>query len=84
MDLITPLCYRHYKMFDEQIFYIKNDKKLHSWYNNGDFYKLNMIYNEIDYCTYINNNCDDNRIRKRILDIYENFKYMEEIMYNYK
>ena len=49
VDLITPLCYRHYKVFDEQIAYIKNDKKLHSCYKGGNFYKLNMIYNEIDY-----------------------------------
>ncbi|WBW96328.1 phosphoribosyltransferase [Oceanirhabdus sp. W0125-5] len=78
VDLITPLCYRHYKFFHDQIKYIKNSEKLHSWYNNGQFYKLKMIYHEMDYYTYINENCFDDTIKNRLLDIYENFKYIEE------
>ncbi len=80
VDLITPLCYRQYKIFDEQIEYIKNDKKLHYWYKNGQFYRLNMIYKEIDYYTYINENCADDTIKERMLNIYENFKYIEDIL----
>lgn len=80
VDLVTPLCYRYYKVFDEQITYIKNDKKLHSRYQDGNFYKLDIIYNKIDYLTYINDNCTDHKIKKRILDIYENFEQIEKII----
>lgn len=41
-----------------------------------------MIYNEIDYYTYINNNCDDDTIKKRIFNIFKNFRGIEDIISN--
>jgi len=80
IDLITPVCYRHFKVLNEQIDYIKNSNKLHERYIDGKFNKLNMIYDEIDYRLYINNNCADETVKARLLTIYERFKYIVDTM----
>lgn len=83
IDLITPLCYRHYEILNEQIDYIKNLKEIHTRYSQGSFNKLNMIYNEIDYSQYISKSSMDELCKLRILNIYERFRYLDDIMADY-
>lgn len=81
IDLITPLCYRHFTILDEQIEYIKHADKIHSRYKEGAFNKLNMIYQEIDYTQYILQSNIEESYKTRILDIYERFKALEKIIF---
>ena len=83
IDLITPLCYRHFKILDEQINYIKNLKEIHTRYSQDSFNKLSMIYNEMDYSQYISKSSIDELRKLRILNIYERFRYLDDIMENY-
>lgn len=80
IDLITPLCYRYFKILEEQLEFLKNGKDINFRYDLVKFSKINMIYDKIDYCLYINNNCTETSKKTKILNIYERIKEVMEIL----
>jgi len=53
IDIITPLEYRHYAIFDEKIANIRSKDSLHPDYEEA-FYKSEFIYKKIDFEEYLN------------------------------
>lgn len=80
IDLITPLCYRHFTILEEQLEFLKNGKDINFRYDLAKFSKINMIYDKIDYCLYINNNCTENSTKTRTLNIYKRIKEIMKIL----
>ena len=80
IDLITPLCYRYFKILLEHLEFLKNGKDNNFSYDLVEFSKINMIYDKIDYASYINNNCKELLIKKRTLNIYERTKEIMRIL----
>ena len=74
IDLITPLCYRYFKILEEHIEYLKNVQDYNFRYDLVEFSKINMIYDKMDYCSYINSNCKEPSANIRTLNIYEKIK----------
>lgn len=74
IDLITPLCYRYFKILEEHIEYLKNVQDYNFRYDLVEFSKINMIYDKMDYCSYINNNCKEPSANIRTLNISEKIK----------
>lgn len=74
IDLITPLCYRYFKILEEHIEFLKNVQDYNFRYDLVEFSKINMIYDKMDYCSYINNNCKEPSANIRTLNIYEKIK----------
>ena len=74
IDLITPLCYRYFKILEEHLKFLKNKKDNNFRYDLVEFSKINMIYDKIDYSLYINNNCIETSTKTRIFSIYERIK----------
>lgn len=74
IDLITPLCYRYFKILEEHLKFLKNKKDNNFRYDLVEFSKINMIYDKIDYSSYINNNCIETSTKTRIFSIYERIK----------
>lgn len=74
IDLITPLCYRYFKILEEHIGYLKNVQDYNFRYDLVEFSKINMIYDKMDYCSYINSNCKEPSANIRTLNIYEKIK----------
>ncbi len=79
IDLITPLCYRYFKILEEHLEFLKNGKDINFRYDLIKFSKINMIYDKIDYCLYINNNCTETSTKTRILNIYERINEVMDI-----
>lgn len=82
IDLITPLCYRYFKILEEHLEFLKNEKDRNFRYDLVQFSKVNMIYQKIDFCSYINDNCKETLAKIRILDIYKRIKETMEILKN--
>lgn len=82
IDLITPLCYRYFKILEEHLEFLKNEKDSNFRYDLVQFSKVNMIYQKIDFCSYINDNCKETLAKIRILDIYKRIKETMEILKN--
>ena len=80
IDLITPLCYRYFKILEEHLKFLKNEKDINFRYDLVKFSKINMIYDKIDYCLYINNNCIETSTKTRIFSIYERIKDVMEML----
>nr|WP_314463049.1 hypothetical protein [uncultured Clostridium sp.] len=80
IDLITPLCYRYFKILEEHLEFLKNEKDINFRYDLVKFSKINMIYDKIDYYLYINNDCTETSTKTRILNIYERIKEVMEIL----
>ena len=80
IDLITPLCYRYFKILEEHLEFLKNGKDTNFPHDLDKLSKINMIYDKIDYCLYIKNNCMDNSKKTRVLNIYERVKGEMEIL----
>lgn len=74
IDLITPLCYRYFKILEEHLKFLKNKEDNNFRYDLVEFSKINMIYDKIDYSLYINNNCIETSTKTRIFSIYERIK----------
>lgn len=80
IDLITPLCYRYFKILEEHLEFIKNEEDINFRYDLVKFSKINMIYDKIDYCLYIKNNCTETSTKTKALSIYERVKEIMEIL----
>jgi hypothetical protein len=80
IDLITPLCYRYFKILEEHLEFLKNETDINFRYDLVEFSKINMIYDKIDYFSYINTNCTENSIKTRILNIYERIMEIIKIL----
>lgn len=80
IDLITPLCYRYFKILEEHLEFLKNGKEINFPYDLVKFSKINMIYDKIDYSLYINNNCTETTKITRTLNIYERVKGIMRIL----
>ena len=80
IDLITPLCYRYFKILEEHLEFLKNGKDINFRYDLIKFSKINMIYDKIDYSLYINNNCTETSTKTRILSIYKRIKEVMNIL----
>lgn len=77
IDIITPLEYRHFRRFDEEINYIKANTEIHNNYFQNKFYELNYIYNHMELEEYINTSEIFNENKQRILKIISKYKEME-------
>ena len=82
IDLITPLCYRHFTILLEQLEYLKNKENTNFRYDLNQFNDINMIYDKIDYYSYINSSGTENSTKTRILNIYKRVKEIKEILSN--
>ncbi len=80
IDLITPLCYRYFKILEEHLEFLKNREEIYFRYDLVKFSKINMIYDKIEYCLYINNNCIETSTKIRTFSIYERIKEVMEIL----
>ncbi|MBI9014680.1 MAG: hypothetical protein JEZ08_20755 [Clostridiales bacterium] len=77
VDIISPLEYRHYRRFDEEIEHMKTKTEIHKNYIANQFYKQNYIYDHIDFENYINNSEIIKTNKQRLLDITERYKQLE-------
>lgn len=76
LDILTPLEYRHFKIFAAEIEYIKTDGNIRENYLSNGFYKESYIYDKIDFMKYLNES-DINRINKNnLLKVVKNYKTM--------
>lgn len=80
IDLITPLCYRYFRILEEHLEILKNEKDINFRYDVVRFNKINMIYEEIDYYLYINSMCLETSTKTKILSIYERIHDIMEIL----
>ncbi|MTK09574.1 MAG: hypothetical protein F8N38_21100 [Hungatella sp.] len=80
IDLITPLCYRYFKILEEHLKFLKNKEDINFRYDLVEFSKINMIYDKIDYSLYINNNCIEASTKTRIFSVYERIKDVMEML----
>ncbi len=80
IDFITPLCYRYFKILEEHLRFLKNEKDINFRYDLVKFSKINMIYDKIDYYLYINNNCTETSTKTRIFSIYDRIKDAMEML----
>lgn len=74
IDLITPLEYRYYKRFDEEINHLKLSKDLNLKYYRDRFYKLNFVYNNHDF--------DDFLLRSNVIE--DRFNRLQATIEKYK
>ena len=82
IDLITPLCYRYFKILEEHLEFLKDGKGINFRYDLVRFNQINMIYDEIDYYSFINNNYIETSTKTRILSIYDKISGIMEILSN--
>ncbi len=80
IDLITPLCYRYFRILEEHLEFLKNETEINFRYDLVEFSKINMIYDKIDYSSYIDTNCTETSIKIRILNIYERIMEIVKIL----
>lgn len=76
IDLITPLQYRHYRIFDEEITDIRMSNKLSEKYKEN-FYNLKFVYDECDFVYYLNNSEIKRDKKIKLLDIVYKYKKIE-------
>jgi hypothetical protein len=82
IDLITPLCYRHFTILLEQLEFLKNKEDTNFRYDLPQFNEIKMISDKIDYYSYINSSGTENSIKTRTLNIYKRIKEIKEILSN--
>jgi hypothetical protein len=80
IDLITPLCYRYFKILEEHLEFLKDEINIDFRYDLVKFSKIEMIYDKIDYYSYINSNCTETSTKTRILNIYERIMEIIKIL----
>lgn len=74
IDIITPLEYRHYGYFDEKMLYIKLSDEIHDDYKKGMFYKLEFIYDLIDFDEFITKSEITKQNKKQLTSIISDYK----------
>ncbi len=79
VDIISPLEYRHFKDFADEIDYIRDHKKIKIKYITTGFYKEKYIYNEINFRKYIESSEISKPNKKRLLKIIENYELITMI-----
>lgn len=77
VDIITPLEYRHYKRFEEEINHMMTKPFIHEIYNGGNFYESDYIYNHIDFEKYLDTSEIKVKNKQRLLDITSKYKYLQ-------
>jgi hypothetical protein len=80
IDLITPLCYRYFRILEDHLEFLKNETDINFRYDLVEFSKINMIYDKIDYCSYINANCTEKSTKTRIFNIYDRVMEIVKIL----
>lgn len=82
IDILTPLEYRHYKRFDDEIDNIINQETLNIRYHENKFYALNFVYDNYDFDDFISNselNNDNLHRLKRITDKYKTLTTADKV-----
>ncbi len=72
VDIITPLEYRHFRIFAEEIDYIRNSLIIKEKYSTNEFYSEEYIYDRVDFNEYIEESeilpCNKERLVKVIVN----------------
>lgn len=79
VDIITPLEYRYYKRFDEEIDYLNNNKDINKKYYENSFYSLDFVYNNHDFDEFISNSEINETNLKRLSNIVSKYKRINSI-----
>lgn len=73
VDIISPLEYRHYRNFAEEIHYIKTKSDLSDKYKNNGFYKEQYIHKKMNFRRYIESSDIKPENKKKLEMIIENY-----------
>lgn len=78
IDFITPLCYRYFKILEEHLEFLKDKKESTFPHEIVNFSTITMIYDRIDYRSYINSTNIESSTQTKILNIYEQIQWIME------
>jgi len=74
IDIITPLCYRHYRRFFNEIEHMRKADYLLSEYENCEFYSLEFIFDDFEFEKYLDTSEILESNKSRLMIIIDNYK----------
>lgn len=74
IDIITPLCYRHFRRFANEIEYMKNECTVNVEFASGEFYNLEFVFDQFDFENFIETSEITGSNKNRLMTVVSNYR----------
>ncbi|WP_430882460.1 hypothetical protein [Fusibacter sp. JL216-2] len=74
IDIITPLCYRHFRRFENEIEYMKNVSIINAEFSFGEFYNLEFIFDQFDFESFLESSEITESNKSRLMTVISKYR----------